>query len=367
MSVLLRHFGGPAVLIIFALCIVVAALASVVLRSVGLGGLKRYPLETLVLACALLAVGAAGMLRVARPLTGRILTHLRYVRTPDIILPAGCTMFPADNIWNTSIRNLPLHPLSAGFVEAMGADKPVHADFGTHAGYEIAIAGANERPAEISFGEGAAESDPGPYRIPDDAPIEKGGDRHVLVVDPSHCELYELFSVEHSGSNHWDASSGAVFDLRSNKLRPRNWTSADAAGLPMIPGLVRYEEVKAGAINHALRFTTPKTRKLFYWPAQHSASSNTDPTLPPMGLRFRLKSSVPIGSFSPETRVILTALQNYGMMLADNGSAWYLSGAMDSRWPSRVGEELRKLHGSDFEAVDSTGLMISSESGQVQH
>lgn len=366
MSALIHHFGGTATLVILALLLVVAVLVSPVLRTVGLAGPKKYPFEMLVLVVALLCVPAAGVYKLSKPLSGKILSHLRFVRTPDIQLPGGCTMFPADNIWNTSIRNLPLHPLSSGIVEAMGADKPVHADFGTHAGYEIAIAAPNEGPAQITF-EVGAESDAGPYRISDGAPIEKGGDRHLLVVNPSRCELYELFAVEHTGSGRWNAFSGAIFDLKSNKLRPRNWTSADGAGLPMVPGLVRYQEVKAGSINHALRFTTPRTRRAFYWPAQHSASSNTDPILPPMGLRFRLKSSVQTGSFSPETRVILTALQNYGMMVADNGGAWYLSGTMDSRWPSRVGEELRKLHGSDFEAVDSSGLMISSGSGQVQH
>jgi hypothetical protein len=178
--------------------------------------------------------------------------------------------------------------------------------------------------------------------------------------------LYELFDARHTGSHKWQAGSGAIFDLRSNKLRPNEWTSADAAGLPMIPGLVRYDEVGAGAIRHALRFTTPKTRNAFVWPARHRASSSADPNLPPMGQRFRLRASLDMARFSKETRVVLIALQEYGMFLADNGGRWYVSGTMDSRWPTQLTTELREVHGSDFEAVDSSGLMINPDSGRVR-
>lgn len=361
----LRGSGGAATLIALTAWMAVVVLTSLVLRTLGWARVKQFPVTLLVLAVLLLALPVAGTLRVARPVTKRILPFFRYVRTPALQLPAGCTVFPADNIWNASVRSLPVSPLSAGYVEFMGSAKPLHADFGPRAGYEIGVVTGNIEPADITFGEGGAESDRGPYRIPDNAPVEAGGDQHSLVVDAAQCQLYELFFAERTGPHRWNASSGAIFDLRSNNLRPRSWTSADAAGLPIIPGLVRYDEVKAGVIAHALRFTTPKTRKAFVWPARHSASTITDGSAPPMGERFRLKSSVSLDSFSPEARVILTALQNYGMFLADNGGPWFLSGTLDSRWAIRMVKELGKIHGSDFEALDSSGLMISSESGQA--
>jgi hypothetical protein len=216
----------------------------------------------------------------------------------------------------------------------------------------------------------ADESDPGPYPIPPDAPIEGGtgsdGDRHVLVVERDKCVLYELFYAwPQNGGSSWQAGSGAEFDLSSNALRPSGWTSADAAGLPILPGLVRYDEVAAGEIRHALRFTAPQTRRDYIWPARHYASDLTAANYPPMGQRFRLKAGFDLSGFSPEVQVILRALKKYGMFLADNGSGWYISGAHDPRWDDEVLGELKQLRGTDFEAVDESSLMVNPNSGQV--
>ena len=214
------------------------------------------------------------------------------------------------------------------------------------------------------------KSDPGPYPIPADAPIEGGpqstGDRHVLVIDSNSCLLYELYYAFPNADGSWNAGSGAIFNLNSDQLRPAGWTSADAAGLPIYPGLVKYDEVASGAINHALRFTAPQTRKAYVWPARHYASNLTAAKYPPMGQRFRLKAGFDISKFSPQNQVILTALKRYGMMLADNGSSWYISGAPDSRWINDDLHELSSIQGSDFEAVNVSSLMVSSNSGAAK-
>ena len=214
-----------------------------------------------------------------------------------------------------------------------------------------------------------SESDPGPFPVPADAPVEGGsgsdGDRHVLVVDRDNCLLYELYRAFPQGDGSWNADSGARYDLRSNALRPDGWTSADAAGLPIFPGLVRYDEVAAGEIAHAIRFTAPQTRQAYVWPARHYASSSSDPSLPPMGQRFRLKAGVDISGYSGPVQVILRAMKKYGIILADNGSAWYISGAPDERWDNDMLHELDNVRGSDFEAVDCSALMVDPDSGQA--
>src|SRR5512136_395487 len=246
---------------------------------------------------------------------------------------AGCPVFPANNVWNARVDHLPVHSNSSAYVATIGASKSVHPDFGsgTWAGGPIGIphvivAGSQPR-VQIIF-DYADESDPGPYPLPPDAPIEGGsastGDRHVLVLDRDNCALYETFSSYPQPDGSWKAGSGAVFNLRSHALRPSGWTSADAAGLAILPGLVRFDEVASGEIRHALRFTVPQTQRAFVWPARHYASSLTGSNYPPMGQRFRLKATVDISRFSPEVQVILRALKTYGMFLADNGSAWYL-------------------------------------------
>jgi hypothetical protein len=289
---------------------------------------------------------------------------------------AGCAIFPSDNIWNTPVDTLPVDPTSEAYVATIGAHATMHPDFGsgTWEGGPIGIpyidVPGSQPGVPVAF-DYADESDPGPYPIPSNAPIEGGptsdGDRHVLVVDRDDCVLYELFYAWPQSDGSWEAGSGAIFDLNSHALRPAGWTSADAAGLPILPGLVRYDEVAAGEINHALRFTAPQTRRAYVWPARHYASSRTGTEYPPMGQRFRLKADFDISGFSPDVQVILQALKTYGMMLADNGSAWYLSGAPDERWDNDVLRELRQVHGSDFEAVDVSSLMVDPDSGQVQH
>ena len=288
---------------------------------------------------------------------------------------AGCSILPPDNIWNTRVDGLPLSPLSPVFVETIGPDRPLHPDFGSGLyndgpiGIPVLVVPGDQPRVAVSF-EYADESDPGPYPIPSNAPIEGGaaskGDRHVIVLDKDECKLYEVFSSYPQDDGSWRAGSGAVFDLKSNKLRPRGWTSADAAGLPILPGLVRYDEVEAGEIRHAIRFTVRQTRRAYVWPATHFASRLTEDRYPPMGQRFRLRADFDVSEFSRDTQVILTALKRYGMILADNGSDWFISGAPDERWNNSVLRELRRVRGSDFEAVDLTSLETEFDSGAAR-
>lgn len=289
---------------------------------------------------------------------------------------SGCLIFPADNVWNTPIDTMALDSNSAAYVATIGASTGLHPDFGSGLwnggpiGIPYNVVPGTKPKVAIAF-DYADESDPGPYPIPPNPQIEGGsqstGDRHVLVLDSDNAILYETWSTYPNADGSWRAGSGAIFNLRSNDLRPRGWTSADAAGLPVLPGLLRYDEVASGEITHALRFTVPQTRKAYVWPARHYASSLTDAKYPPMGQRFRLRASFDFSGFSPHTQVILRALKKYGMILADNGSAWYISGAPDSRWNNDVlVSELRLVKGSDFEAIDESPLMVSPDSGQVR-
>lgn len=287
----------------------------------------------------------------------------------------GCRMLPANSIWNTRVDRLPVDANSDAYVATIGASETVHPDFGSGEwdGGPIGIPfttvpGAQPR-VQITFYYDD-ESDPGPYPIPPDAPIEGGsagdGDRHVLVIDRDACVLYELYDAAPQPDGNWTAGSGALYDLNSNALRQAGWTSADAAGLPILPGLVRYDEVAAGRIDHALRFTAPYTRSDYVWPARHEASDLTGLEYPPMGQRFRLKADFDIAGFAPQVQVILTALKEYGVMLADNGSAWYISGAPDERWDNDTLHELHQVPGSAFEAVDVSPLMIDANSGAAR-
>jgi hypothetical protein len=279
---------------------------------------------------------------------------------------AGCPMFPGDNIWNRRVDALPVHARSAGYINSIGYDTALHPDFGTEYGIPYTSVPANQPPVNIVFGEEAGdESDPGPYPIPPNAPVEGGSDAHVLVVQEGTCKLYELYASEKQPNNSWEAYSGAVFDLRSNALRPDGWTSADAAGLPILAGLVRFDEANAGVIRHAFRFTASRTQGTYVWPARHEASSISDLNVPPMGQRFRLKASVNISRYTPEIRAIFQAFKDYGIILADNGSNWYITGAPDLRWDDdTLVDAFRDLHGRDFEAVDVSGLIIDPNSGQ---
>ncbi len=274
----------------------------------------------------------------------------------------GKPVFPANNPWNRDISQLPVAANSAALIASIGLNKPLHPDFGTvyngaPMGIPYVLVPGNQKRVPVSF-EYADESDPGPYPIPPDAPIEGGqnsdGDRHVLVIDKDNWMLYEMWNSHKEANGSWKCGSGAIFDLKSNKLRPDGWTSADAAGLPIFPGLVRYDEVvEQKVITHALRFTIVHSRRAYVPPARHFASRSNDPNLPPMGMRVRLKSSFNIASFPAADRVILTALKRYGMIVADNGSDWFLSGAPDPRWNDDELNLLKRVHGSDFEVVEA--------------
>ncbi|MET0621368.1 MAG: hypothetical protein ABW250_00160 [Pyrinomonadaceae bacterium] len=272
----------------------------------------------------------------------------------------GKRLFPADNPWNQDISNEPVDPNSANLIASMGLNTTLHPDFGTvwngaPNGIPYVVVSGSQTKVPITFTDYGDESDPGPYPVPSNAPVEGGssgtGDRHVIVIDRDNWKLYELFSAFPDGAG-WRAASGAVFDLNSNAQRPAGWTSADAAGLPVFPGLVRYDEVFGRReIAHALRFTAARTRRAYVSPARHFASSNTDPNLPPMGMRVRLKASFNINGYSPAMQVVLRALKKHGMILADNGSNWYVSGAPDPRWNDDELRTLKTLRGSDFEVV----------------
>ena len=281
----------------------------------------------------------------------------------------GYRPFPPDNPWNRDVSGDPVDPSSATLIAACGL-RNLHPDFGTvwngaPIGIPFVVVAGDQPRVPVSF-HYAAESDPGPYPIPPGAPIEGGagasGDRHILVLDRDNELLYELFDAHPiDGGARWQAGSGAIFDLRSNDVRPAGWTSADAAGLPIFPGLVRYDEVvERGEIRHALRFTCPTTRRAYVPPARHWASSRTDPSLPPMGMRVRLRADFDTTPFPPHVQVILRALKTYGMLLADNGSGWFISGAPDPRWDDDSLGALKTVPSSAFEVIRMDGIVVGN-------
>jgi hypothetical protein len=277
---------------------------------------------------------------------------------------AGCPVFPANNPWNQRVERLPVAGGSTAIVDSIGAETGLHPDFGSGLwngapiGIPITVVKAGVPKVRPSF-DYADESDKGPYPIPTGVKIEGGGDRHALIVDSSTCTLYELYGLERTGFG-WHAGSGAIWSLRSNKLRPAGWTSADAAGLPILPGLVRWSEVASGHIDHALRFTVERTRRAFVYPARHFASNLTDPSLPPMGLRLRLRADYPIAGFPQQARIVLQALKTYGMIVADNGSSWYISGEPNAHWSNDDLHSLGRIPGSAFQVVDTSSLRPKS-------
>ncbi|HEX5033679.1 MAG TPA: hypothetical protein VFW62_04310 [bacterium] len=270
---------------------------------------------------------------------------------------ATCQIFPSDNPWNLNISSYEVHENSDEYMASMNAGSEfLHPDFGSNPDYGIPYitVGGDEPQLPVSFVE-EDESDPGPYPIPADAPVEVG-DQHVLAVDIDNCLLYEIYDAAYIGPG-WEAYSGAVFDLSSNALRPEGWTSADAAGLPILPGLVRHDEaVELGEIRHALRFTANVTQEAYIHPATHEAGSTTDPGAPPMGLRVRLRADYDITGFTGASRVVLEALKTYGLILADNGSDWFITGARDPRWDDEDLEQLKTVPASAFEAVETGPL-----------
>jgi hypothetical protein len=290
--------------------------------------------------------------------------------TPTI---GGCPVFPADNVWNTPVDTLPVDHLSAQTIHAIGPNIHLHPDFGSAywdggpIGIPFNVVDASTPKFSFDFW-WPGESDSGPYPIPTNPLIEYGSDQHLLVVDSSTCKLYELYAVTPpSGGQGWQAGSGAIYDLNSNALRPSTWTSADAAGLPMVPGLARYAEVAAGHIDHALRFTVASTQAGYIWPARHDAPTGTQGTYTPvMGMRFRLKSTFDINGYGPQAQVILKALQKYGMIVADNGSSWYISGEPNAGWDEDDIGGLKNIAGSNFELVDESSLQVSADSGQAR-
>jgi hypothetical protein len=286
---------------------------------------------------------------------------------------SGCPLFPADSVWHAPVSGLAVHPRSRAYLTAMGSGAGIHADFGSGTweggpiGIPYTVVPPGQPKVPVRFGY-AAESDPGPYPIPPDAPVEggpdAGGDRHVLVVQAGSCRLFELFDAHRDGVG-WRAGSGAVFDLRSNRLRPAGWTSADAAGLPILAGLVRYEEVARGRIDHAIRVTVDRSQAAYLWPARHQAGQ-AGASLPPMGLRLRLRAGVDIGGFPSQARVILQAMRTYGLVVADNGSSGFIGGVPDERWDNDALHQLGRVTLADFEAVDTAPLRISPASAAAR-
>lgn len=313
---------------------------------------------------AMAACAAASGRGLAQPF--KVATPTRY-EGPDPSDLSRLQVFPADNPWNRDISALPVHANSDQYIASIGADTGLHPDFGTE--YEGAPNGIPyvavnpiQRRVAVDFVAYGDESDPGPYPVPAGAPIEGGpastGDRHVIVVDTLNSKLYELYRAFPNPDGSWRADCGAVFDLRSNRLRPDYWTSADAAGLPIFAGLVRYDEcVQRRSINHAIRFTAQRTQRAFIHPATHFASNSSDPSRPPMGLRLRLGSWVQESNFPESIRPIITAFKRFGVILADNGSNWYISGAPDPRWNDDDLHALSRIRGRDFQAVE-TGPLI---------
>src|SRR5579862_5633011 len=279
-----------------------------------------------------------------------------------------CPMFPADNVWNTPITTLPVDPRSRAWLASMGsADTNLHPDFGPtfdpsqpYYGIPFTVIGPHQGFVRLHF-EYASESDRGPYPFGPDTPIEGGqhasGDRHAIMVDPRTCTLYELYdAVWHPGGGS-TAGSGAIWHLTSNALRPATWTSADAAGLPILPGLLDWEEVRSGHVDHAIRMTAEQTDTAFIWPARHEAGARDDPSLPPMGARFRLEASFPVKRYPPLVQVVLRAMQTYGLILADNGSNWYFQGVAEN-WPLWFVDDLKTIPASAFQAVDERSLIV---------
>ncbi|MEU6082633.1 hypothetical protein [Streptomyces sp. NPDC047108] len=286
----------------------------------------------------------------------------------------ACATSLGDSFWRAQAAGLPVHAKSSAYVSAIGPGDNVHPDFGSGLidgkpfGIPVTTVDEDVAAAKVSF-DYADESDKSGYRIPNDARVEGGangdGDRHVIVWDKHRCNAYELYDAKRGGNGSWHAGSGAVFDLKDHKLRPDGWTSADAAGLAILPGLVRYDEVASGRIDHAIRMTVPESDRSYIWPARHQAGAEDNKNLPPMGLRLRLKDGVDTSGMPKQARVVAEALKKYGAIVADNGSSWYLSGDQDDRWDNEQLNALKDLKGSDFEAVDASGLKTDDDSGRV--
>lgn len=285
----------------------------------------------------------------------------------------NCRLTPANSVWRSNVKTLPTHASSDAFLTTIGKTNDLKADFGsgTWEGFPIgipyAVVPGSQPKVPIVYDQFGAQSDPGPMPIPPSAPVEGdpngGGDRHVLIQDKDSCKIYELYATRRiGGGTSWTAGSGVDWDASSNAMRPAGWTSADAAGLPILPGLVRYEEVAAGKVLHAIRVTVPVTRTSYVWPASHQAGSTSSTSAPPMGTWLRLKASINPNDYPPQTRPIIVALQTYGAIIADNGSALYMSGVPDARWDNDQLQELRTIQVSDFVVVDASSMKVANGS-----
>ncbi|HRI94082.1 MAG TPA: hypothetical protein PLZ93_00555 [Nocardioides sp.] len=310
-------------------------------------------------------------------LAGTVLGSPASAVRPELERPVAgtrCSEFPADNWWHADVSGLPVHARSAAWLSHMSTDVDLHPDFGPsygdgpNYGIPITVVGKKHKLKRVSF-DYSSESDHVRYPVGRDTKIEGGrgsdGDRHAIIVDKSTCRLYELYATSTNG-RRWHAGSGAVWSLKKNKLRPDGWTSADAAGLPILPGLLRWNEVKKNQIDHAIRFTVPTTSQAHLWPARHDAGSTSNPDYPPMGARFRLAASYDASSLSPYAQHVVAAMKTYGLVLADNGSAWYFQGEQNRRWPDGLIEDLKTIPASAFVAVDTSGLQVSPNSAQVR-
>lgn len=303
-------------------------------------------------------------------LVGAVLPVPKAVAIP----PPGasrCSIFPSNNVWHSDISKLPVHPRSVAWKRSMDASlRRLHPDFGPSDepmpyGIPYTVVPGSYTKVAVDFTY-ADESDPGPYPFGSDTPIEGGSDRHAIMIDGNACRLYELYAAEYAPGGGSTAGSGAIWDLRSNALRPAGWTSADAAGLPIFAGLLRLDEVRAGVVDHAIRVTASRTDRTYVWPARHQAGAASNRNLPPMGARFRLRSSFSLSGFRSDTRVILKAMQRYGLILADNGSDWFFTGTAEDGWPTALLDELKSVPASAFDAVDASSLMIDRNSGRIR-
>jgi len=313
----------------------------------------RRVVPTVLVATLVMVAGAASSAVSPRPVAG-----------------TTCKVFPADNWWHADVSHLPVHPRSAAWLVHMSTGRDLHPDFGPsygdgpNYGIPITVVGGSHQKVWVRF-DYASESDHVRYPLGADTRLEGGGDRHAIIVDKSTCRLYETWATRHTSSG-WRAGSGATWSLGSNKLRPDGWTSADAAGLPILPGLLRWNEVKAGRVDHAIRFTTDRTARAHLWPARHDAGSGGIASYPPMGARFRLKASWSAAGLGPYARVVVKAMKTYGLVLADNGSPWYFQGERNAQWPEGLIEDLKTIPASAFVAVDTSGLRVNPDSAQVR-
>jgi hypothetical protein len=333
------------------------------------------------MAAGLVVVGALAVGPGSSPVSARYRSVEHTAAQPGLakrapVPVAGCPLFPADNYWNADVSRLPVAAHSGGWMSHMSSDRSLHPDFGPSYGAEpapygipVTLVDASHPQVPVTF-DYSSESDPVLYPFGPDTLIEGGrtsdGDRLAVVIDSSTCRVYETWATRSSGGQ-WSAGSGATWSLRSDALRPNGWTSADAAGLPILAGLLRYHEVEIGGrVTHAIRFTTDVTQALHVWPARHDAGSTTSTAYPPMGARFRLKAGFPLTGYRHDTVVVLRAMKTYGLVLADNGSPWFFQGTASSRWPAGLLDQLKSIPASAFEAVDTRPLMVAPNSGATR-